>query len=221
MSNEKGVQEKKAMMKKAGTAIGLIAIVAVIVGAVAMMKPDASDVKDKTPNPAIGPADAKVVVKEYADFQCPACAGVAPVVKDLEATYPQVRFEYNYFPLSSHKYGNDSALAGVCADQQGKFFEYHDTLYDEQKTWSKAPDQEAAQEYFLTYAQDLGMNMAQFDDCATDQKTADRVTEDMKEGATLNVDRTPTFFVNGERVIETPFSSSLKKAIDEALVDTQ
>lgn len=173
---------------------------------------------NQTADPAIGPQDAKVVVKEYSDFQCPACKAVAPIVKDVLEEYGDtIRFEYNDFPLPRHEYSSAAAIAAQCAFDQNKFTEYHDILFYQQNTWAQAASREAAQGLFEQYAQDIGLDVSAFTACTTSEDIAERIDEDKAEARGLGVNQTPTFFVNGKRVIDTPFSSSLRDAIATAL----
>lgn len=211
---------KKQTYKKVIIGIVLLAIIGGIIAIVIAGKSNSGVEIDKSPDPAKGASaeTAKVVIKEYSDFQCPGCAGAYPAVRDLMKEYgDQVRFQYNDFPLLGHEYAKDAAIAGQCAFEQGKFFELHDTLFDNQKTWGASENQAAAQDYFTEYAQQVGLDMNAFATCVTSDAAADRVNEDLAEGRSLRITQTPTFFVNDKRVTDAPFSVSLRKAIDEAL----
>ena len=214
MATEKGEQ-----MKKMGFAIGIVALVVVIVAAIAFLSPSASEVGGDSADPTIGPEDAPVLVQEYSDFQCPACQAAYPVVKDILEEYgDQVRFEYNDFPLPQHEYAVDAAIGAQCALDQGNFFGYHDMLFENQQTWSQVNTAEEAQEYFREYATKLGFDADAFETCVTDQAIADRVNEDISEARALRVNSTPSFFVNGEAVsIRESVSVGLREAIDAAL----
>ncbi len=172
---------------------------------------------DISPDPSRGPETAKVLIEEYADFQCPACAGTAPVLHEILEEYgDQVRFEYNDFPLPQHNNATTAAIAGQCAFDQGKFFELSDFFYTRQKDWSNLSTEDA-QKKFTEYAEELGLDMTAFATCTTGQSAADRVNEDISEGRSARVNSTPTFMVNGKRIVTTPFSTNLRKAIDDAL----
>lgn len=215
---KKNAAERKAMVKKTSVGIAIVvAVVGLVVGLV-YLQSQSLNIVDVSPDPGTGPKNAKVIVDEYADFQCPACASNAPIIKSLIAQYgDQVRFEFNDFPLPQHEYAPDSAIAAQCAFDQNKFFELHDLLFANQKTWSASESHVVAQSTIRGYAEDLGLDMSAFDTCVTSSSVADRVDEDLKEGRKAGVSGTPTFFVNGKRVVDVPFSTSLKKAIDEAL----
>lgn len=215
---KKNAAERKAMVKKTSAAVVIIiAVVGLVLGLVYLQNQQLTIV-DLSPDPGIGPKTAKVMVDEYADFQCPACAANAPIIKSLIAEYSdQVRFEFNDFPLPQHEYAPDSAIAAQCAFDQDKFFEMHDLLFTNQKTWVASESHVVAQSTIRGYAEDLGLDMPLFDTCVTSSSIAARVDEDLKEGRKAGVNGTPTFFVNGKRVVDAPFSTTVKKAIDEAL----
>lgn len=169
-------------------------------------------------DPGIGPENASVVVTSYEDFQCPACAAAAPVVKGILEEYgDKIRYEYNDFPLPQHQYGTTAAIAGECAFEQGKFFELHDILYDRQEAWTTLGSAEDVEQQLRTYAGEVGLDTAAFESCVTRQDIADRVNEDIAEARSLRVNSTPSFFVNGKRVVGAPFSTTLRNAITDAL----
>lgn len=178
-------------------------------------------IKDVSPDPSKGSADAKVVIKEYADFECPACAATYPVLDTILKEYDgKVLFKYNDFPLPQHANAGNAAIAGQCAFDQNKFFEMHDLLFDRQKAWELLGKQQA-QDMFSQYAQELGLDMTAFAVCTTGESAAARVNEDIAEANSANVNSTPTFFVNGERIVTSPFADNLRKAIDAALAKAQ
>lgn len=177
-----------------------------------------SDVGGTFADPTKGSATSTVVLTEYADFQCPACAAVYPAIKDIIEEYgDRIRYVYNDFPLTQHKYGTPAAIGAQCALQQEKFFEYHDMLYENQTDWAAAENTDAAQAIFTQYAEAVGMDMNAFNSCVTSDAAADVVNEDIAEGRTMRVNSTPTFFVNDKRITSTPFSANIKQALDEAL----
>lgn len=212
---------RKDTYKKIAIAVVLLLIVGAVVAFMIMGKSEPAEVVDKSPDPSKGPDTAAVVIKEYSDFQCPGCAGAYPVVKDLLEEYgDKVKFIYNDFPLPGHQFSDEAAVAGQCAFDQGKFFEMHDTLFDNQKKWAGSTSADEAQQLFTQYAQDLALDMNAFASCVTSDSASDRVNEDVAEGRALRVNQTPTFFVNGKRVTDLPVSTSLRKAIEEALNGT-
>ena len=141
-----------------------------------------------------GPEGAPVVVMEYADFQCEACARFAPMLAALRAKYgDKVRFVFRFFPLANHPYGMLSAQVAYAASLQGKFWEMHDLLYERQKEWSESADPSP---YFEAYAKSLALDMTQFREDLNARSTKDLITSQMAEGSDAGVNHTPWFTVN-------------------------
>lgn len=146
----------------------------------------------------IGPKNSKVVLVEYSDFECPACAAFHPIIKDLLKAHPEVLFVSRYFPLQGHKNGMTSALVVEAAGQQGKFWEMHDKVFETQKEWGGKNVADA--NLFREYAQELDLNMEQYvADMQSDAARA-RVQRDYDAGIKADVRGTPTFFLNGKQI---------------------
>ncbi len=146
--------------------------------------------------PAWGPADATIVIVEYSDFQCPYCKMfVENTYARLRQTHgDRVRFVYRDFPLDSiHPRARPAAEAAQCAHEQGKFWEYHDLLFANQQAL-EASD-------LKRYAQQLGLNMEQFNACVDTRKYQASVEADVQAGLRQNVTGTPTFFINGQALV--------------------
>lgn len=148
-----------------------------------------------------GNKDAKVVVYEYADFQCPGCAGAYPNLKTITETYKnQVAFVYRSFPLTSiHPHAFAAAATAEAAGLQGKYWEMHDQLFETQDTW-KNLSAEARQNQFEQYAQALGLNVDQFRADLAGEKVAAKINFDRSLGLKVGVDSTPTVFINKEKI---------------------
>lgn len=145
-----------------------------------------------------GNADAAVVLTEYSDFQCPACGAFEPVLEQTLAKYgDKIRFEYKHYPLPIHQFAVQAAQASEAAAQQGKFFEYHDRLFAEQKTWSTS---QTPQVFFLQYAQDLGLNVDQFKRQMQSSIIKDAVKKAQKDAGNMGLTGTPSFFLNGQKM---------------------
>ena len=165
-----------------------------------------------------GPASAPVTVEEYSDFQCPTCGRMQPVVKQLLAKYPQqVRLVFRHYPLATiHKYARESARAAEAAGMQGKFWEMADLLYERQAEWSNAVQ---ARPLFLKYAQQLGLDLARFQQDIDGTPAAMRVVNDERRAQSRRFQGTPTFVVNG-RELKFEESNDLAKlsvAVERAL----
>jgi protein-disulfide isomerase len=158
--------------------------------------------------PSFGPADAKVTVVEFSDFECPYCSKAAEVVTQIKQTYgDKVRFVFRQFPLSFHQNAHAAAQASLAAHAEGKFWEFHDKLFENQRALDRASLEQ--------HAKDVGVKKLA---SALDSKTyAERVDADLKLGSDVAVQGTPTLFVNGKRVANPTDFAMVKSAIDAAL----
>ena len=160
---------------------------------------------------------AKGNVDEFGDFQCTACAYANPIVQQLIKFYkdnPNVNFVFRHFPLPQHSNAMISAEAVESAGAQGKFWEMLDLVYSGQNEWSGNPK---ALDVFVGYAQKLGLDTKVFADSISQNKFQNVSTKDRSDGQTLGVNSTPTFFINGEKLVGIPGSEEFKKKIDEKL----
>jgi len=146
---------------------------------------------------AKGNAESAVVLTEYSDFQCPACGATFPLVTQLLNQYADdLRFEYKHFPIERlHPYALQAAMAAEAAGQQGKFFEFHDLLFENQDEWSRSATPNL---FFAQYAEQLGLDMDQFKRQSNASALRDKVQAEMAEGRDLGITGTPTFFLNGQ-----------------------
>lgn len=136
---------------------------------------------------------AKVVIVEYSDFECPFCSKAYPTMKAIEEKYgEQVAIVYRHFPLSFHPQAMPAALASECASEQGKFWEYHDALFENQSL--------LATEYYSKLAGDLGLDTKKFDSCFSSKKYQSVVSADQASGSASGVNGTPATFINGTLV---------------------
>lgn len=168
-------------------------------------------------SPMIGNRDAKVTVVEFGDFQCPACAAAAPIMKRLEGEYKdnsQVNFVFRHFPLLTiHPNAEIGSEAAAAAGEQGKFWEMYDLLYQNQNDWSTAG---APMDFFAQYAKDLGLNVDQFKQAVEQKKFSNIIEADIKDGEAIGVNSTPTFYVGGEKMSTYQYDA-LKAKIEEKL----
>lgn len=162
-------------------------------------------------NNSSGSDAPEVTVVEFGDFQCPACGALYPVFKQLKELYADkpVRFVYRHFPLPQHEFASLAANAAEAAAAQGKFWEYHDVLFENQLNLERAD--------LERYAGELGLNMDEFRS-ALDEKTHENlVTNDLSDGRALGVASTPTLFINDVQY-KGPFTlEALQTAIDSRL----
>lgn len=144
-----------------------------------------------------GPKNAKVVLIEYADFQCPACGAYYPRVKQLQKDFNgKLLFVYRFFPLINiHRNALVSSEAGYAASKQGKFWEMHDLLFAHQADWAEKTNDEAMI-LFVGYAQSLGLNIDQLKKDMSDPATSKFIMDQENKGTDNGIQGTPTFYVN-------------------------
>lgn len=144
---------------------------------------------------ATGSAQAKVTLVEVADFQCPACAVAHPYVKSILDTHKDdVYYVYRHFPLTQHKNAFPAAEASEGAYEQGKFWEMYNLLYEKQQDWEGSNN---PVEKFSEYAKELGLNVDQFKKSLAEHKFKEFVQKDLDEAMKLQIEATPTFYING------------------------
>lgn len=141
--------------------------------------------------PFMGASQPKITIVEFGDYQCPFCLQEYPIIKKVAETYSQdVKFIFRDFPLTSiHANALLAALAANCANEQGKFWAYHDLLYDNQSDLSATN--------LKALAQQAGLDQNKFNDCVNSQKYLSKVQNDLNDGISLGLSGTPTFFING------------------------
>lgn len=144
-----------------------------------------------------GDQNSKLVLVEFSDFQCPACAAHASKMQELVAAHPEMKLVYRHYPLSYHQYARQAALAAEAAGRQNKFWEMHDLLFQNQKTWGESS---SVTQVFEGYAQQLGLDVEQFKADMADQALLEKINRDIADGNKANINGTPTFLLNGQRV---------------------
>jgi protein-disulfide isomerase len=148
-------------------------------------------------DPAKGDKNAPVTIIEFSDFQCPFCARfhtqTLPQIKSKYIDTGKVKLVYRDFPLTSiHPNAEPAAEASECADEQGKFWEMHDLLFEKQDEWS-----DIGISKFKDYAKELNLDADKFNKCLDSSKYKDEISKDMQDGVAAGVQGTPAFFVNG------------------------
>jgi protein-disulfide isomerase len=130
---------------------------------------------------------------EYGDYECPYCGAAYPLIKEIQAQLgEQLRFVFRNFPItSSHAHAEQAAEAAEAASAQRRFWEMHDTLFENQR--------QLRLEHLRAYARALGLDLEQFDYALADNVYTQRVRDDFMSGVRSGVNGTPTFFINGER----------------------
>jgi protein-disulfide isomerase len=172
------------------------------------LQPAVLDHDHKQGNPS-----AIIELVEYADFQCSFCGLACPIVKNIQKKFEnELMFVFRHFPLSSiHAHAKLAAVAAEAAGRQGKFWEMHDMLYENQH--------ELHLSALNAYAGYIGLNELQFYKDMEDEKLFEKVKLDFESGLRSGVTQTPTFFINGEKYNgswdEFTFSFKIKQKIDQ------
>jgi len=166
-----------------------------------------------------GSTEPIVTLIEYADFQCPACASYNVIVNQLVQEFKdKIQVVYRHFPLSSiHRHAQIAAQAAEAAGDQGYFWEFVDVLYERQNEWSNTRD---PRNLFKDYAKELTLNVEQFDKYMNSEEAKKKVRADYESGLAAGIDSTPTFYINGEKVINPkglePFRQLVQKIINDS-----
>jgi len=162
-----------------------------------------------------GNPKAPITLEEFGDFECPPCANLAPVIRQIERDYGQeLRVIFHHFPLMTHAHARQAAFAAEAAGLQDRFWEMHDLLYREQEVWSKAVD---IHPLFNAYAGMLGLNIDRFKKDMESDQVKLRVNSDEKRGNEIGVTITPTVFINNRAVAPSSLNDAgLRSAIKEA-----
>lgn len=184
--------------------LGFVIVLGLIVwGLVVAMNKSGSTTGNYGTAPAVnatdhvrGPANAPVTLIEYADFQCPACEEYEPILEQLEAqASTSFKIVYRHYPLSQHANALPAAYAAEAAGLQGKFWEMHDLLFANHTDWTELSDPTTV---FLGYATQIGLDLNKFKTDITGNAVKQRVQHDLDEAQSLNLDYTPTFYLNGK-----------------------
>lgn len=177
-------------------------------------------------DPVRGNPDAPITILEFSDFQCPFCARfygqTLPSIKEEYIDTGKVNFVYRDFPIQSiHPNALPAAVASECANEQGKYWEYHDILFEKQNSWAKL-DSSTLISTFSQYANDLGLQGEQFDSCLETGKYLEEIQNDLNDGRSYDVTGTPGFFIGNEEIGFVKISGaqpfeSFKRVIDAQL----
>jgi protein-disulfide isomerase len=159
----------------------------------------------------LGPETAAVTLVEYGDYECPYCGQAHPIVKELlRRLRDQLRFAYRHFPLTQvHPHAEQAAQAAEAAGRQGKFWEMHDTLFENQDALDDVD--------LVRYAMALGLDRSKFIQDMNDPAVIERIREDVYSGIQSGVNGTPTFFINGVRHDGSYDLDTLLAAIEDAM----
>lgn len=159
--------------------------------------------------------DGAVTLVEFLDFECEACGAFYPVVEELRQDFAgEVTFAFRYFPLPGHVNSRTAAVAVEAAAQQGKLEEMFARMYETQIEWGESQESKAG--LFRQYAEELGLDMGEYDAAVAAPETLERVMADFDAGVALGVQSTPTFFLN-DRPVQLSSLDDLRAAIEAEL----
>jgi len=168
----------------------------------------------------MGKVDAPVKILEYADFECPSCAGFSTI------TEPDVRtriiepglasLTYYDFPLTQHRNTNAASNAAACADEQGKFWPMHDRLYQAQDEWNGQAT-EVPKPFFKRYAGEVGLDVGKWETCYDARKYQKRISANLADGLRRGVGSTPTFIIGNKMYRGMNGYDEMKRIVDSLI----
>jgi len=160
--------------------------------------------------PSWGPKDAKIVITEFSDFECPFCSRGSNIMKQLKKKYGnKIRVVFKHLPLSFHRNAHLAAQASMAAHAQGKFWAFHDKLFANYRNLSKAN--------FIKWAKEVGLNVGKFKQALDNGTYKAQVDKDLALAGKLGVNGTPTFFVNNQKVVGAQPIHAFSRVIDGLL----
>jgi protein-disulfide isomerase len=161
--------------------------------------------------PTLGKDGAPVTLVEFSDFQCPYCRSVAPALKQVAAKFgDKLRIVYRQYPITSiHPFAFKAAEASLCAHEQGKFWELHDSMFQDQTKLAVSDLKQTARR--------LGMDGKKFDGCLDSGRYVEQVQNDLKDGQQIGVDGTPAMYINGAYVE----GGSVPQSVIEGLIEKE
>lgn len=179
----------------------------------------APEILVKSNSQVLGAMDSKVTLVEFSDFQCPACKDAQPAVEAVINKYKdKIRFVYREYPLSSHQYGMVAAQAAEAAGMQGKFWEMHNKLFENQPDPLKSETNDNFKpEKLREYAGQIGLDLNKFDKDYNSDAVRQKILDDQVDGNKAGIRGTPTFFINGVRLNGPYALDAFSKEIDSKL----
>ncbi len=172
-------------------------------------------------DPFMGDENAPLTIVEFSDYQCPFCykfySTMLSKLKEDFVDTGKVKYVFRDYPLNIHQAAINAHMAAECADDQGKYWEMHNYLFDNQSDWSKSDD---LNETLIGYADEVGLNSTDFSECLTSEKYKDEVMNDKSEGKKYGVRGTPTLFINGKVLRGMPQSYAQLKSFLESELDS-
>ncbi len=204
--------------------LGILAAIIIVFGAIFFFtsqnntKSGGSSSTTPPTNHIEGGGSSGVTLVEYGDFECPYCEEYYPVVKQVVADeFSKITFQFRNFPLTSiHPNAFAGARAAEAAGLMGKYWQMHDALYNS-SNWQQWSTSTNPDPYFNQYAQDLGLNLSQFETYFASSKVNNMIQADMAAGNKLNIQGTPTFFLDGKQIQVGPSVSQFENLINKAI----
>ena len=175
-----------------------------------LLDPPRVAVSIPTTAPSVGPTDAPITMVEWSDYQCPFCKRAAPTVEQILTEYKgQIRFVYRDYPLPFHKQAMPASFAAHCAEDQGKFWDYHNNLFNAPGDLSEAD--------LSKRATDLGLDAKAFSACMEAKKSEALINAAYNDGAAVGVTGTPAFFINGRMLVGAQPVDAFRAVINDEL----
>lgn len=162
-------------------------------------------------SPSKGSTDAPITIVEFADFQCPYCATAQPIVEEVLKQYKgKVRFVFKNYPLAQiHPEAIPAAIAAECANKQDKYWQMHDSLFENHK--------KLGDETYIKIAQSIGLKMDDFNKCRKEQSIHNKINAEMEYGQSLGINATPAFYINGVQLMGALPKSEFERVINNEL----
>ena len=172
-------------------------------------------------DPQLGPSSAKVTIIEFADYQCPNCRAfwreTLPRIKKEYVDTGKVRIVFRDFPIQEiHPEATITAIAAECAEDQGKYFEFHDKVYREQDRRGRDVVRYRVND-LKRWATEIGLDPAPFNECVDSERHKEEVAKDFKNGADVGINGTPIFFINGRMIAGAQPFGNFQRVIEEEL----
>lgn len=199
-----------------GMAVGVVVILVVAIVVLRIVtKPGAPDDSNLTALPLKGDPKAPLTIFEYASFGCEHCAKVQPMIKEILSRYDgKVKLVYIHFPIGQVPNAVRASMAGVCASEQGKFWQFEEIMFERQSSWIHDANPEPL--WFL-YAGQVGMDTNLLQKCLASENTGQVIQQQLMMGGSQMVQLTPTFLIGGSRLVNPHSIEEFVKVIEKEL----
>jgi protein-disulfide isomerase len=185
----------------------------------ASMTPSETEQTDESTDSAVAEdPQEKITLVVFSDFQCPACKSLEDgyLIRAREVYNDQLNLVYRHFPLDTiHPYARMAAWASEAAKEEGKFWEYHDLLFENQTAWSGLTSKEAVRDAFIEYALELDIDKDNFIEKMESEEIKKRVSDDVADGNALGVNSTPTIYLNNNKTAPQDLAKQVEILLNE------